>query len=137
MFAVKLIHILCFCVAIGGGVASMILGIRAARADEAARTALRGGMKAIGTAGFSAIVLLWLTGVWLWAGVYGFDAPLGVLFHAKLAAVLGLTILAGIGFAAPRIGRPLAAPAARKIGAGTLILAIVAITLALLVFDAG
>ncbi|MGV6812184.1 MAG: hypothetical protein ACWA47_08055 [Brevirhabdus sp.] len=137
MIVVKLVHILAFCVAVGGGVASMILGIRAARSDDAARLALRGGMKAIGTGSFFAIIVLWLTGLWLWGGVYGFGAALGGLFHAKLAAVVGITVLVSFNFAVPRIGKAVAPKTARALGASTLALAIIAIALALMVFDAG
>jgi len=137
MLTLKLIHILAFCVAVGGGVASMVLGIRAAKADDAGRLVLRGGMKAIGTGSFYAIIVLWITGLWLWAGVYGFGAPLGGLFHAKLAAVVGITALVGFNFVAPRMGKAVAPKTARVIGVSTLSLAIIAIALALMVFDAG
>lgn len=136
MVFLKLLHILAFCVAVGGGVASMILGIRAAKADDAARMVLRGGMKAIGTGSFFAILLLWVTGLWLWAGAYGFDAALGGLFHTKLLVVVAITALVGFSFAAPRMGKVVAPKTARILGASTLTLAIIAIVLALLVFDA-
>lgn len=137
MVFLKLIHILAFCVAVGGGVASMILGIRAGKADDAGRAVLRGGMKAIGTGAFIAIILLWVTGLWLWGGKFGFDAKLGGLFHAKLLAVVGITGFVGFSFAAPRMGKVVPPKVARIVGASTLTLAIVAIVLALLVFDAG
>lgn len=135
MLTIKLFHILAFCVAVGGGVASMILGIRAAKADAAGKLTLRGGMKTIGAVSFASILLLWLTGFALWGWGYGFDAPLGGLFHTKLLAVVGITVLSSVSFAAPRLGKPIPPGMARIMGAATLTLAVIAIALALVVFD--
>jgi len=79
---------------------------------------------------------LWITGLWLWAAVYGFDAALGGLFHTKLLVVVAITGLIGFSFTAPRLGKTVAPKTARIVGASTLTLAIIAIVLGLLVFDA-
>jgi uncharacterized membrane protein len=134
----KILHYLAFSVAIGGGVANMILGIRASKNAESAPH-LRGAQRAIGTGALLAIALLWATGLSMWVGTYGVDAKLGGSFHIKLTAATLLTLLSGYAFVrgrnAAKGGAPLAPKTARLIGATTLALAVVAVTTAVMTFE--
>ena len=87
----KIIHFLCFSVGIGGGVAAMLAGIRAKAAPGEAVPVLRGIQKTLGRISFAAIVLLWLTGVYMIYAIKGGWGELNVFFWLKMAAVLVLT----------------------------------------------
>ncbi len=85
----KIIHFLSLAVGIGIGVSNMVLGIRAAAAEGPAIGALRGTQGALGRISFIAILLLWITGLWLWFGYH--DTEASPLFIAKIVFVLVLT----------------------------------------------
>lgn len=133
----KILHYLAFSVAIGGGVASMILGIRASKNADAAPH-LRGAQRAIGTGAILAIGLLWMTGLAMWIGPYSASMALGGSFHVKLTAATLLTVLSAYVFVrgrnAAKGGTPLPPKTARLIGATTLALAVVAVSTAVVTF---
>jgi len=87
----KIIHFLSLSVGIGIGVANMVLGIRAAMADGPAIGALRQAQGALGRVAFVAILLLWITGLWLWFGYQNMTTT--PLFLGKLAFVVILTVI--------------------------------------------
>jgi len=87
----KIIHYLCFSVGIGGGVAAMLAGIRAKGAAAEAVPVLRGIQKTLGRISFVAIMLLWVTGLYMIYAIRDGWAGLGVFFWLKILAVLVLT----------------------------------------------
>lgn len=87
----KIIHFLCFSVGIGGGTAAALIGIRAKGAPGDAVPVLRGVQKTLGRIAFGAIVLLWLTGVYMVYADKGGWAGLGTAFWLKMLAVVVLT----------------------------------------------
>lgn len=87
----KIVHFLSFSVGIGGGVAAMLIGIRAKGAPSEAVPVLRGLQKTIGRLSFGAIVLLWLTGVYMVHAIKGGWGGLGTAFWLKILAVAVLT----------------------------------------------
>lgn len=131
---VKLLHVLGFSLALGGGVAAQVLMARIA-ADPAAATQIRPPLRIIAHIGIGAIAVLWLSGLTLWGTRYGFSMGLGGFWHLKLTAVAVLTGLAGFAWGRMQAGRPLTLPMARVVLAGQLIAAVTAIAAALVVFD--
>lgn len=133
----KILHYLAFSVAIGGGVANMILGIRASKVAEAAQH-LRGAQRVIGMGALLALALLWITGLAMWMGSYAGTGPLGSSFQVKMTAAILLTVFSGYsfirGYRAVRGGPPVSPKTARLIGATTLALAVLAVTTAVMTF---
>jgi len=81
----KIIHFLALAVGLGGGVANQVLAAKAGGRPEVARPVQR----TISRVAFAALVLLWVTGLWMaWGRPV---ASLGPWFWVKMAAVLGLT----------------------------------------------
>jgi len=83
-----------------------------------------------------AIVLLWLTGLWLYAAAY-MGAPLGWAFHAKLgAAVLLLVAIIAVNVVARRTAAGAPPPAwLPQLHVATRILLVLAVALAVFVFN--
>lgn len=130
---VKLLHVLAFSLALGGGVAAQVLMARIA-AEPAAAAQIRPALRVIAHIGIGAIAVLWLSGLVLWGTRYGFSMALGGFWHLKLTAVAVLTGLAGFAWGRMQAGRPLALPLARVVLAGQIAAAVTAIAAALAAF---
>lgn len=132
----EIIHFLSFSVGIGGGVASMVIGLRLRRAEISAVRDLSAAQKVIGRLSFGAIVLLWITGIWMLNSRYGWS-DLPVAFWLKLAAVVGLTAIACraqyLVLMAPRRGPPAPRTMAR-LGMGSSLCAVLALVFAVIAF---
>ncbi len=83
----KIVHFLALAIGLGGGIANAIIGAKITTREPA-----MGGpvQKLIGRLSFGALILLWITGLWMLFGYYGF-ANLSLWFWVKILAVLGLT----------------------------------------------
>lgn len=89
----KLIHVLAFSAGFGGSIAGAVVGIRSAKADASLRPAFGGIQVILGRIGFACIVLLWITGLWMFFRAYHGDAAdLGLPFAIKMLAVIVATI---------------------------------------------
>lgn len=135
----KLIHVLSFSVVFGGSIAAAIMGIRSTRTDPAARTAFAGVQVILGRIGLAAIVLLWISGLWMFYADYDGDAArLGVPFAIKILAVIVATVasLAAqyLGMRARRLGVPPPVDLMKRIGQTTLAALLVAIVFAVYTF---
>lgn len=132
----KIIHFLALGAGVGLGVANMILGIRASKAEGPAIGTLRQSQGALGRAALVAIILLWITGVWMWAGYH--DLTMAPLFLLKIAAVLVLTLLSLTinmqGAKAARSGTPLDPEYAKKMGMGMSLMSLLSICIAVIFF---
>ncbi len=132
-----ILHYVAFSIGIGGGVASMIIGIRMKRAEAAAAPTLAGIQKTIGRTSFGALIVLWLTGLWMVSTRFGWGA-LPWAFWIKFAAVLGLTgfALTAQWFAlqAGRTGTPPAPATMAKLGMGLNACALLALIFAVIAF---
>lgn len=85
----KIVHFLALAVGLGGGVANAVMAAMGGKAREVV-----GPMQArIGQLGFGAVVLLWLTGLWLFASGQTLGT-VGLMFWLKILAVLVLTAAA-------------------------------------------
>ena len=134
----KIIHFLSFSVGIGGGVAAMLAGIRAKGAAAEAVVVLRGMQKTLGRISFAAIVLLWLTGIYLVYAHGGTDG-FGIAFWLKMLAVLVLTAasLTGqyFGLTAAKRDPAVMGPLMAKIGMTGSASAVTALILAVIAFS--
>ncbi|MBL9058906.1 MAG: hypothetical protein JNK88_02630 [Mangrovicoccus sp.] len=131
---VKLLHVLAFSLALGGGVAAQVLMARIA-AEPAAAAQIRPALRVIAHIGIGSVAVLWLSGLTLWGTRHGFSMELGGFWHLKLAAVAVLTGLACFAWGRMQAGRPLALPLARMALSAQLVAAVTAIAAALVVFD--
>jgi hypothetical protein len=130
--ALKTIHLLALAVALGGGVARLMLMAAARRSDTGAGPfALPQRWLAHLTTG--GVAVLWLTGLALWGIVYRF-ADLGPAFVMKLAAATLLLILASYGWGRMMTGRPPAPPLAFSLVRGSVLTGVAAVLLAVSAF---
>lgn len=135
----KLIHVLSFSVGFGGSVATAVVGIRAARADPSARPAFAGVQMILGRIGFVCIILLWITGLWMFYGRYHGDAAdLGLPFALKILAVIVATIASFsaqyIGIRFRKQGLPPPMPLMKRIGQTIIVAVFIAIVFAVYTF---
>lgn len=136
LIALKTIHFMSLAAGIGIGISSMILGIRAARSEGAAIGALRSAQGVLGRVALGAIILLWITGIWMWQAYHGGATSLS--FTAKIVFVVVLTALSstmtvkGIIFA--RGGRPIDPIFAKRMGMAMGLMGILAVTTAVIAF---
>ena len=93
--AAKIIHFLSLAIGLGGSAASLLLGVRMVMAPADARPTLMGLQKLIGRIAFAALILLWLTGLYMLDALYGGWTGMGSAFWLKIAAVAMLTLAAG------------------------------------------
>lgn len=134
----KIVHFLSFSIGIGGGVAAMLAGIRAKSAAAEAVPVLRGVQKTLGRISFGAVVLLWVSGIFLVYAIKGGWSGLGTIFWLKIAAVVILTVasLTGQYFAltAARRDPAIMGPRMAKIGMTASSAAVAALILAVIAF---
>ncbi len=136
LIALKIIHFMSLAAGIGIGISSMILGIRAARSEGPAIGALRSAQGVLGRVAFGAIILLWITGIWMWQAYRG--GVTNVSFDAKIAFVVLLTALSltmtvkGIIFA--RGGAPIDPIFAKRMGMTMGLMGFLAVTMAVIAF---
>lgn len=133
----KFLHFLGLMLGAGAGFGSMIVA-RQIRASAGVPTpqlaALRPLFARMGAIG---IIILWVSGLWLYLSKYG-GAPLGGAFHAKLgvAALLLVVILALNVVVARAKAKGVPPPAWLPVlGMTTPVLTILAVVLAVIVFN--
>lgn len=134
----KIIHFLSFSVAVGGGVASMVIGIRAAKLEMVQAIPLRQAQGIIGKFSTLGLILLWLSGLWMYSMAYGGDVSMGQSFWIKMAAVVLLTVVSGFlnykVITATRAGVPPDVALVKKAGMAMGLLAVIAIIAAIYAF---
>lgn len=132
----KIIHFLSLAVGIGLGVASMVLGARAAAAQGPAIGALRGTQGILGRISFAAIILLWITGIWLWLGYQ--SGATSTLFWLKIALVVvltGLSLNLNLkGLRAARGGPPMNPAHAKRVGQTASLVSVLIVCVAVVNF---
>ena len=133
----KILHYLAFSVGIGGGIANVLAGRIAGQAGPAVAAPIGRLQARIGLASALALVVLWVTGLWLTVALYPAVGALPTAFWVKIVAVLALTATAAIlqrnAFAARRTGRP-PPPAQKWLGVLATGLAVVAVIFAAIAF---
>jgi len=93
MITLKTLHLLGLVLGLGFGLANIAIARRMPATPEAARPELMQLQKLYSRVAFAGVILLWISGLWLFYAKY-LDADLGGAFHAKLALVVVLTVLA-------------------------------------------
>jgi hypothetical protein len=133
----KILHFLAFSIGIGGGLANMLAGMIGKRSDAAAKPALGKLQARIGLASALALVVLWITGVWLIVARYPQIGALPLSFWLKMAAVLALTAAAGKlqlnALAAGQAGTP-PPPSQKWLGMLATFFAVLAVVFAAIAF---
>ena len=136
MLAVKFLHLLALMMGAAASIANLVLSVRSEKAGENAPAllALRPIFSQIGLA---AVLLIWITGVWLYA-VRWDSAALGAMFTLKLIAaallLLAILVINIAGARAARTGTPMPM-AIQKLGPATFVLTLIAVATAVWVFD--
>lgn len=133
------IHLLSLVVGMGGGVANAVAGSMAAGADPAAAMTLGKLQSRIGDIGFVAIVLLWISGIWLVLGYHGGFAELPSGFTTKFVGVVGLSAavvaMHVVKRSAMRAGRPPNAGTMKLLGKIALLSATFTVAMAVVTFN--
>ena len=86
----KILHFLALAIGLGGGVASAIVGAKITANNPATGAPVQ---KLLGRMAFAALIVLWITGIWLYRTLYPGAVP-SPWFWIKMAAVLVLTAAA-------------------------------------------
>lgn len=96
MLIAKLLHILMAVSGVGFGLAALLIGLAAAGKPPAENPLLGPLRIRFSRISFVSLLLLWLSGLWLYGGRYG-GAEVPALFWVKIGAVVLLTLAAGTG----------------------------------------
>ncbi|QKV18441.1 hypothetical protein [Oricola thermophila] len=134
----KIIHFLCFTAGVGGGIAAALVGARAKGAGPDTAPVLRGIQRTLGRIGFGAVILLWLSGIYLVHAIHGGWTGLGTVFWLKIVAVAVLTAASVTGqyiaLTAARRDMTAMGPRMALIGMTATLAAITALILAVIAF---
>jgi len=90
LITLKIVHYLSLAVGLGGGIANAIVGAKVTGHDPALGSPAQ---KLIGRLSFVALILLWVTGIWMSGQLYALS-DYGPWFWLKMLAVLALTAAA-------------------------------------------
>jgi uncharacterized membrane protein len=138
MITVKSLHLLGLVMGLGFGMANIAIMWRLPAAAAEAKPTLMQLQKFNGRVAFAGVILLWITGLWLFYAKY-LGVNLGGVFHAKLAFVVALTVLAAYAqwvlLRAGQTGSPPPANTMRMIGHAVPALAATSAVLAVIAFD--
>lgn len=88
LLLLKFIHYLGFSIGLGCGLSAIVCGLML-KAEPAVAAPI---VKRLGRLSFSGLVLLWITGPWLYSSLY--PAGAGVTFILKMIVVVALTLAA-------------------------------------------
>ncbi len=136
VFAIFL-HFLGLMLGAGAGLGSMVVSRQIRRLTGVPTPQLAALRPIFAQMALMGVVLIWLSGIWLYVAKYG-GAPLGAAFHAKLtvAALLLAVVIAIniIGLRARRHGVP-PPPWLPMLGMATPVLTLLAVVLAVVGFN--
>ncbi len=132
MFAtLKILHFLALAIGLGGGVANYVIGVMAGP-DGAPVT--RPIQKRISRIAFVALILLWITGIWMVSTTYTLSG-LPFWFWVKILVVLGMSVAAVAAQAALLRPEPETPAKVKKLGMLVTGAATLAVVLAVLSFS--
>jgi len=127
-----ILHFLAFSIGIGGGIANLVIGSKAAAADPVTKPVLGAASRAVGQIASVGLLFLWITGIAMVYTSWEGWASLPQLFWAKFAGVLVLTACSVLMnmhvIRAKRTGTPPPPATMRRlgiIGSGAAILALI------------
>ncbi len=135
---VKIFHFIALAMGIGGGITNMVLGLRAASAEAPAKIALNMAQGAVGKVATAGLVLLWLTGIYLWIALHGAALSTQLSFQIKLAGVISLTLISAyaniMAMNAAKAGKGPDPVKMKRAGMGMMLSALVALIAAVVTF---
>ena len=133
----KFLHFLGLMLAAGAGFGSMVTARQIRRTVGVPTPQLAALRPIFAGLALAGVVLLWLTGLWLYIGKYA-GGPLGPAFHAKLTVAALLLVVAGIIMLVGRRNKNRGLPPPPWLpilGMTTPILTLLAVALAVYVFN--
>mgnify|MGYP000355958553 CR=1 FL=1 len=92
----KFLHFAALALALGGGVANILLGHQIAAAEGAGKSVIMPLQRTLARISALSLLVLWVTGIALVYAYYGGWAGFGIFFWTKIAFVVVLTINMGI-----------------------------------------
>lgn len=138
MVLAKLLHLFGLLAGLGFGLVNILILLRLPSATPEGRGALAALQKLNSRIAFGGIILLWVSGIWLYYGAYA-GAVLNWMFYVKLAVAVVLTLVAGYGqvllMRADLSGAPPPAPVMRGLGLIVPTLAVLTVVLAIAAFN--
>jgi uncharacterized membrane protein len=138
--ALFIVHLLSLAAGAGASLASGIVAPYAAAATRESREQLWSIQTKLSRVGAAAIVLLWITGLWMLYAKFGGFAGLPATFHVKLAFVVLITLAIGalhVQMArSKRTGVPPAPALMAALGIGIDVSLVLAVIFAVLTFGA-
>ncbi|QPC86986.1 hypothetical protein GA830_09755 [Mesorhizobium sp. NBSH29] len=133
---IKFLHIFALMLGAGAGFGQLIIARRLRAADGQLKPELMALRPIFARLGLAGIVLIWLTGLWLYLGFYA-GSNLGAAFHIKLllaTALLAISITGAVVMARAKAGsRPPAWLPTLGMASGPLLL--LAVALAVYIFN--
>lgn len=129
----KILHFLALAVALGGGVANLVLRRHAMAAGPEARPALGRAQRTLAALSAVSVAVLWLTGIALVETIYGAWTGLPGVFWAKIAAATVWLAAVTTGQVLMRRPGP-PSPLLRPLGMGGMASAVASLALAVLAF---
>ncbi|MEC9247066.1 MAG: hypothetical protein ABL311_02835 [Nitratireductor rhodophyticola] len=131
----KILHFFGLMLGAAGGMGGMLVAIQAKRSDGAPPPGLLALRPRFTLITLTGVVLLWLTGLWLWLVRYE-GALLSTAFLLKLVAAAFILAVALLGFMAVRRGQPGTPPPAylQRLGPLAGLASYIAVALAVYVF---
>jgi hypothetical protein len=97
----KILHFLGLAIGLGGGIAGGVVGARITSREPSLGAPVQ---KLIGRLSFAALIVLWVTGIWMGRELYALS-EYGLWFWLKMLAVLALTAAAVTAQASQLRGR--------------------------------
>lgn len=141
LLAIKIFHFIGLALLLGGGISNGVLLGKAGTDDDAAKTALRSASRRLGQITFIGLVILWGTGIYMISNGHGGAAGISILFWAKIAVVVLLSIsaLAAQFYSIMAMFRGSRTPREKviRLTAITTLLTLVALVLAVWTFSGG
>ena len=138
MVMAKLLHLIGLLAGLGFGLANIVILLRLPQASPEARTALQALQKLNGRIAFGGIILLWISGIWLYYAAYA-GVVLRWPFYVKIAVAVVLTIAAAYAqwmvLRADISGKAPSPAMMRTLGMTVPFLAVVTVVLAIAAFN--
>ncbi|WP_101065488.1 hypothetical protein [Roseovarius salinarum] len=92
----KFLHFVALALALGGGVANIMLGRQLATAEAAAKPVVMTAQRMLARISALSLLVLWITGIALVYAYYGGWGGFGTAFWAKIAVAVVLTVNMGV-----------------------------------------
>ncbi|MCM2563506.1 hypothetical protein M8756_15300 [Lutimaribacter sp. EGI FJ00015] len=134
----KFLHFAALALALGGGVANIVLGRQLATAEGAAKPVVTAAQRTLARVSALSLLVLWVTGIGLVYAYYGGWSGFGTAFWGKIAVAAILTVNMGVAQHLMSHARKSGTPppkAVRAMGLAGPVLLLVIVALATMAFS--